>query len=338
MDIISKIRAILKRKKEKIVIELIIQEYDKSNFYIALVYNMRIEKFRVLFVPIDAIDHINMLEEYFEYQFIFIETVNYLLQSIKLEQVKYNMNDRLLKKDNFDKYLISLNTYVDSKDCSYNFTQFIDKKFFFLYDVIMMLFDHSPHIISELGNKILGLFNNSESFKYEASYDIDIKDYDKLFSDDIKSNSDNLEVSFIENNGNRYYAVINDQIIIVDYFPYKKLLNINTNLLDRNVYIVLKSICNNVYKPFYKIKVVDEKDDFNDPNIWGNIYYCYGVFNGYLKIIDNDLNNKLSFKYINKKLVKLIKYDNYFINEIKLYLSKKYDDNKVMEMINFIKN
>lgn len=47
----------LKKKKERVIIDLVISDYNKSNFYVGLVFNSKIEKFKVLFIPIDVVDN-----------------------------------------------------------------------------------------------------------------------------------------------------------------------------------------------------------------------------------------------------------------------------------------
>ena len=52
----NKIINILQKRKEKVVLDLYLRDYDCSNYYFAIVYNSKIEKFKVLMVPLDAID------------------------------------------------------------------------------------------------------------------------------------------------------------------------------------------------------------------------------------------------------------------------------------------
>ena len=47
------IKNYLRKKRESVIIDLIIRDYNKSNFYIALVFNSRIEKFKVLYIPLE---------------------------------------------------------------------------------------------------------------------------------------------------------------------------------------------------------------------------------------------------------------------------------------------
>ena len=67
-----------KKKKEKPLIQLTITNYNKSNFYFAIVHSIKVDAFKVLFLPLDIVDF-KQLEEYACYQFINYSTVNYLL-------------------------------------------------------------------------------------------------------------------------------------------------------------------------------------------------------------------------------------------------------------------
>ena len=54
----------LKKKKESVVVDLYIRDYNKTNFYIALVYNAKIEKFKVLFIPNNELWNPKLLESW----------------------------------------------------------------------------------------------------------------------------------------------------------------------------------------------------------------------------------------------------------------------------------
>ena len=84
----SAVQKYLKKKNERVIIDLVIKDYDKSNFYLALVFNKKIEKFKVLFIPIDVME-INRVEEYCCYQFMEIVTVNYFLETLNSLKATY---------------------------------------------------------------------------------------------------------------------------------------------------------------------------------------------------------------------------------------------------------
>ena len=65
MNLLTKISNQLKKRKEKVIFDLYVKDYDHSNFYFALVFNGKIEKFKVLYVPLDAIESNEHVEDYF---------------------------------------------------------------------------------------------------------------------------------------------------------------------------------------------------------------------------------------------------------------------------------
>ena len=56
------IKRVLKKKKELPIIELKIKDYNNSNFYLSLLYNQRIENFKVLYIPLDNIEDTKIKE------------------------------------------------------------------------------------------------------------------------------------------------------------------------------------------------------------------------------------------------------------------------------------
>ena len=60
---IGLIRKLLKKKHEAPIIELQIKDYNNSNFYISLLYSRTIDKFKVLYIPLDVVED-NKIEEY----------------------------------------------------------------------------------------------------------------------------------------------------------------------------------------------------------------------------------------------------------------------------------
>ena len=147
---ISKVRKLIESKQEKIVIELILKNYDKSNFYFALVFNEKIDSFKILYVPLDAIEKSSLINEYFCYQFVFINTVNYILNVLKEKNVNMT-KDKTISNNNY----IEINTFVGGKKCNYIFNDYIDKQYNYLFEIIVIIFEHSPNIVNELCKKIL---------------------------------------------------------------------------------------------------------------------------------------------------------------------------------------
>lgn len=153
MSIIDNIRNVLKKKKETIIFDLYLKNYDSSNFYFSIVYNEKIEKYKVLFVPIDALEKDKNIEEYFCYQFIFFDTINYLKNLIK-DNIELLNNFSSNDNQDIDSNYIEININMNKKYIL-SFNNFISNKYSFLFQIINIIFEHSPNIVSELSNNLL---------------------------------------------------------------------------------------------------------------------------------------------------------------------------------------
>ena len=208
----------LKKKKESVVVDLYIRDYNKTNFYIALVYNAKIEKFKVVFIPLDVVD--NEIDDYVCYQFINVMLVNHILETIKDSKDRYidsSVRDRVNKM--IDNYYIEINTHVSSEDYSFKTTKYLPKDWVFFYEVILILFEHVPNVMSGLCKDILAVLDDSEDIiEYQMSIDFDLykDDIDKVFKDEL------LDVSYLEKANGMYFGIIENDLVIIDYIGNKK--------------------------------------------------------------------------------------------------------------------
>lgn len=286
------INKIIKKKKEKVLLELIIENYNDSNFYISLIYNYNIEKFKVLYVPLDVIEN-SMIEEYFCYQFIAVKSVAYIIEQIKQALPKYQLvEDRDKTNKNINNFLVGINIYLDN--CKYDFktTRYIPKDWSFMFEAIVMLFEHAPNIMSELVMELLSvIMNNDESVDYQLSISGNLNNKEVLTY--FPESKNNLKVTFLEQVNNKYYAIIDSHLVIIEN-NRGKLINIycdKKNLVKSEyVYEVIKAIQQKEEKKFYKIKLLDSKENetYN--------FLCLGVENKELIIIKNNELTKLSLE------------------------------------------
>ena len=339
MEYVDKILKALKKRKESVILDLYIKDYDKSNFYFAIVYNEKIKKFKVLFVPIDGVDNVKNIEEYFCYQFIFVETVNYIMECINTFQ-KNNKYDLDCRNKDISSYYIEINTNVGGVNNKYLFTRYIDKNYVVFFDIIVTLFEHAPNIVSELCKKLLGEFDSSfDSFKYNGSFDIDISDYKALFSKDVLNTKlDVSDIEFIETVGNYTYGVIGGKLIVLELIERLNILNVFSGELDvlgEEVYTILSGMLQGIKKPFYRLELVLKSEDFKSDNRYSKYYLCYGVEEDHFKIVDSYLNYELGLENVLEKLVKTNDYDNNMIDGIKEYLNSLDKDIDVDKLVNF---
>ena len=212
MITVDSIRKILRRKKEDIILDLYLKNYDSGNYYFALVFDNKIQKYRVLYVPIDFIKNRFSIENYFCYQFMFLHTVNFIIETINNFENKYieeTFRNRL--NPNMDSYYIEFNTFVDDKNYTFKFTQYINKEFYFFFDLFVTLFEHTPKVVSHLCEQLLYEFRESnEAVRYNCCYEFDIRNSLKtLFPKKVinrhKYKLD--DIKYIEKIGYRYYMI-----------------------------------------------------------------------------------------------------------------------------------
>lgn len=308
------IQKYLKKKKERVLLDLYIRDYNKSNFYIALVFNKRIEKFKILFIPLDVCED-RYISDYVCYQFIDISSVNYILNTI-------NDNDNLIKDEKFrnrlskyiNSYYIEINTHINKRDYKFVTTRYIPKDWIFMFDIIVSLFERTPAFMSELCKEILAVFgdpNEAIDYKYSVNFDLAKDDFSKLLFDTNKVH----EVSFLEFVGGKYFSIVDGVLVVVQYNP-KKILNLYCSSKDDSyIYSVLVAIRNKSFRKFYKLMVVDEKHDF-EVGV-ARYYLCYGLENNKFLIISGDKLETLDRSLYDEGLVKIVDSDELLDSKLK---------------------
>ena len=308
------IKKYLKKKKEEVIIDLIIKDYDKSNFYIALVFNRKIDKFKVLFIPMDILED-DKIDEYCCYQFIMLSNVNYILEILNEDKELFNDEFRNKLSDTLKSYYIEINTSIDNNDYKFITNQFIPKEWEFMFEIMVILFEHCPNIVNELCTKLLVDFNSKEdSLRYDYSLEMDI------FGDSLGliEGIDVNNIDFLEKINDKYYAVIEDNIFVLEYNSYKKILNIYSDTRGevnvQYLYAIISAIRNKLEKKFYKISVIEDEIKTN--------YLCYGLDdNGSFKVIENNSCKLISFDLMkNNSIIFNDKLDDELKNKIDKYM------------------
>lgn len=315
--IFEAIERILKKKKEKVIFDVIIKDYDKSNFYIALVFSKRIEKFKVLFVPVDVAD-VKNVEEYFCYQFINMGTVNYFLETLsKAKDIYKEESFRNKLSKTMDAYYIEINVHVDG-DYKFLTNQIIPQEWDFMFDIIVSLFEHLPNVVSELCNKILALFNDYfDHIKYDYSLEIDIsKDNLGLFSENEMKQAEKMlaKVEFAEKIGDKYICIIDDNIFIFAIDAYKNIFNIyiEDKFVNKEYLYVLYLIYkNNIEKKFTKIIANNKR------------LLCYKIDKDEMYVISDNKKQKIKIKDLADKKIKIVDGDEEFNKLLEVSLKEK---------------
>ena len=313
------IKKSLKKKKEKIILDLIIKDYDKSNFYIALLFDKKIEKFKVLFVPIDAVD-VKNIDEYFCYQFINVGTVNYFLETISKEEDVFkeeSFRNRLSKT--MDAYYIEINININGQEYKFLTNQIIPKEWDFLFGIIVALFEHLPNVVSELCNKILALFNDFFGhIKYDYSLEIDENRDDLgLFDSKEMKLAQKLmnKIEFAEKIRDKYICIIGGNVFIFTVDTYNNIFNAyveNKSLGREYIYVLYLVYKNNLEKKFVKI-ILDDN----------NKLFCYKIDNDELIIIDNYEKQRINLTDLVNRKIKIIDGNKEFNQKLEMCLKEK---------------
>ena len=295
------IKKIIKKKKEYPIIEIHIANYNNANFYLALVYSSSIEKFKVLYIPMDIIDT-NKIEEYFCYQFININSVTYIVDQVKAKLSKYEKKETRDKRNkNIDNFKIDLDIHIDKKTYDFHMTRYLPKEWKFLFETMALMFEHVPNIMGELAMEILSVvMNTNDLIEYQASLNCDLWEnnlieFFPVLKDEKKLIEGNL--SFLESVNGKYYAIIENHLLIIEYNDHAKILNIFCD--DKNLvyssytYQVLKAIKNNIEKAFLKVKVLEKEEKYN--------YLCLGVDKKRLQVIKDNIINSIPLSNKSRK-------------------------------------
>ncbi len=278
MDKKDLVRKYLKNKKEIELVNLYIKDYEGSDIYIGVVYNNKINRYKVLYIPLDLVD--NDIEEYVCYQFIRSNLVEFMIEN--LEQYVSLFQDEMFRfRYKYPTYKIEMSIFLE-REYLFVCNRYIPREWEFLYDVLVMLFEHSPNMISEVCADMLSLLNTMDIVDYDKSYKFN------LFKDKLsdifpkKIINSKCEVKFLEYINNRYYGVVDKIIVIVEYNSRFKLLNVYCEDYDNNldkVYAVLCGIINEKFRSFYKISIREDYDVLH--------YLCFGIEDNHLMVIDN---------------------------------------------------
>ncbi len=317
---ILSIRNYLRKRKESNVIELIILDYNQTSFYFSIVYNHRIEKFKSVFVPLDIMDK-KMPEEYINYQFITVQDVNYILETFnEAESVYKDSKLRDRENKNIDGFYIEINTDIGKKHYTFKTTQYIPKEWLFMFDSIVIMFEYAPNIVSELCKEILSvLTDTNELIEYTNSFNFDLEhdDLASLFKERLNL----LNVQYLEKVNGKYYAIVDSELVIVDYYKNKKRIHIYCSKekdADRYIYSVLEKIKQHEEFPFVKLMVTSLDKNPLTKFERARYYLCYGVTKESFKVIENNKLSTISVELYKKGNLKII----------------EDRDNKIMESVN----
>ena len=238
-------------------------------------------------------------------------------------------------------YYIEMTTHVAGEDYEFNFTQFFDDDYIFIFDVIVSLFEHCPHIVGELCSLILAQYNSSyELIKYTSSFDFDLMsdDYKLMFNDDVINNCKYTydDIVCLERFNSKYYGVINNKRFIFEEVIGSDSLNIyseNSSPIGEEVFILMKAIRDGIIKKFNRLEVSLEKNFSKCLVLYS---YDVSVYDKKFLVFNKLLDKEVTFSLMENKCLKVIFCSDEFKNKIIKYIEDKYEKDKAKELVDFI--
>ncbi len=304
----------LKKNREEVVCDLRITKYGTNNFYLGILYNKKIDMYKVLYIPLDLIDG-GKVKDFCCYQFIDLMSVNYILSSLKEKADEYqDVSFRENVNESIDNYKVEININIDS--CKYTFktTRYIPKSWIFMFDMIVTMFGYAPNIVSGVCEDLLTLYKDeAEDIKWQESFKFDLlrDDDDVLFKIFGRDVMDFKKISFLERINNKYYSIINKRLVIVEYEAGIT----NTYCIDseynEEVLTVIMAIRENEIKKFSKIMLLEE----NSHKV--KFYLVYGLDKKGLQVIHGAGEEVIPYELYDEGYIKFKEDDNNFEKEIK---------------------
>ncbi len=295
----------LKKKKEDAVVELEIIDYNKMNFYIGLLYNRKINEYKILYIPIDMITS-KKIDEYACYQFIDELVVNYILGIFKDYEYLYrDLNFRDRKNEALDNFQIQLNINYQGMNYQLRATEFIPKDWLFMFDIIVTMFEYVPHIVSGFCEDILTLFKDESSYvPYQESFDLQLlRDDDKVIDKFIKGKMLDFDrISYLEEVDGKYFAIIDNHLVIINYNKAGVVRTYcDSNEYNDYIYTIIQAIRREIIKKFSRLMVFENKEKDK-----AKYYLCYGVDLEGFKVISGITEERLPIQLYKQNNLKII--------------------------------
>lgn len=288
MDIMS-IHDYLESSNLEVIVELALDKYQGNDYYLGIVYDNELSKYKVIYIPIKMIDY-EKIERYVCFQFIDQYYINYLLKNINefKDEFKY-VKKRNYKNKYIDQDLITLTVKVGDEYYSFYATEYIPKELDYLYQVINIMFSYAPNIVSEVGRELVTLLEGKATYiNYQKCIEFD------LFEDKNDFENKEYKVDYLEYINSKYYAIIDEHLVIIKYLKSSKTLYLySDNNSSKYYYSVINAIRKNQFKEFSKIKVFESTGEVRYfLSFYKNDKYYKVICNNKIEKIPNSMNIK----------------------------------------------
>lgn len=319
-------------KKQKPLVELYLEKYEKCNVYIRIDYIKKYDTYQIRWYDLDFLD-IKKLDSLFGYETVYREDLNYYVNLIKKDLKNITkIEEKEEKTDIFHMYISD--NLTNDKEINIRLNKYVPVYLKALADFIVYIFNNIPRKFEPFLFKLMAELDGTTN-RYEIKKSIKFnlyKDYlDKLFSREVIVRGENYfsrgKVIFLEKINDRYIAVVEGSkkyVVFIKYDEKNKTMEMSCNCPSdfycKHLCAVIIAIREKKIKKFYKISFIKNEKDMLEKITEFNYYLCIGIKNEKFEIIDdygniayadiyND-NHKTNWKIIedskDKKLNKML--------------------------------
>ena len=321
-------------KKDTLLFELSMINYEQNNFYIALNYIKKLGSYRLSWFDLADIEDKN-IEKYMSCTYISDDVI----ERIKDDFSKYTINSNYKEENSNGEYQVVFKANIQTKnDKSINisFKKYLPESLSPLTSIFAFMFHSMPKMYEPLLYELLAkISNNTERYEYkkEFSFNLFEDNIDKLFSYQIvqrgKQYYEQNKIVFLEKVDDRYFAVVEGTKKYLTIIKYKEEENIMQVFCScpcefycKHMYAVIIGIRKQESKRFYKIMYKNPDKDLMQRIMEFDYFLCLGIIDENLEIINNygefelvpilDKNGKYNWEVLedseDEELTKEIKY------------------------------
>lgn len=263
-----------KYKNTNLICDIYLENYHNFYLYIRLDYYKKLKCYRLSWIDLAHLEKYNF-DSVASYEFFPNDAYNRLLElakDVKPSKTNYELGNE---------YTVTINNYLNGSKFNVSFNRYIPKNSDYLFNYLIVLFDHLPVKLScfltEMAEEINGKKNKYE-YRDEYNFDLFNTDLTNVFSYEIvgrgKAYYEENRVFFLEKIKDTYFAVVGGQalyVIEIKYNEDKKKMSVYCScpcdFACKHLVAAIIAIRNKKFRKFYKLthkdSLLDKVMNFN---------------------------------------------------------------------------
>lgn len=297
-SVFDKINDYLMKKGHELVMSIYLNNYNGNNIYIRIDYVRKLSIYKVVWVDLNFFN-IKKIDDYINSQmvtkYIAIKLIEQL-DKIKMDS-DYVFNDKIIGDR------VEIVTYIGESPKEYVFDRFLPIDWEPFIDVFAIVFSYLPrgmevflHEIFAKFDRTEEIFNCTKPIKFNLLLD-DMSDIfrkivvtrgEKYYEDGyikfLEKVEGNYYIGLAEEDGKAFVSIIRE----VDDEHIHMWCNCKSGYYCKHLYAVMKSIRNNKFNNFYKVRYIGKEESLLEKVTVSNYYLCYGIKGSKLLLLNDD--------------------------------------------------